>query len=720
MELKEQPVKRHLTAREIQTILNRIPNVKAAVAKIAAYETSQVKEKLRNQLREIMIYPANIPSLSGIILNQFFRSLIPAGEAIGPSTSEGIGGPTTQMTLNTFHQAGSAADIASGLDKLRELLNMTKERKSKISYIHFKNKDLTQDEVIDLKREIVGVSISKLVSGQPSVRSTKKGNPDNTYSPISLNERGWWYQSYLEMVAHDQKSDDYLNATHYLRIKLSRDKLFAYNVTTEEVVTTIQSEQSGVINCVVSPYINKEIIVDVYIDQNSVDEPLKEHMAHKKTDTPIGGIRNPTFCAFMYVIIPKIMDDTSFIIKGIHNITNITPKGEKVMSIVRSIVPSKREDDVSPELQNKYHRKHMWFFWIDEIASRSNGIPISKLIKLIKACGIEIIEEPQIDTIDPYSILPRKWKQPDVRPKKIVVLMKNGENPETYMNDLISKANDEESERINKQMAGEKGYDDISDIVRHSNYFYAIGTGSNLRAMLRHPAVDGNQSITNDIGLSKNGNDIYTVIGIQASYSSIVLDFYRVINGSGSYCSPQHITTLASSMTNFVPTAITSRGVVRQNRGAFADASFEHAVEIFIKTATAGKLESVNATSASIFFGNRGKFGTGSFKLALNVDAIKKIENAVNEVNNDTTQVESILATLLAKSKAFNSNKSFIAKESFDFNSFTFIDNGNEIPEQTNVYNLSEIDVGDLPDPTNILTFDNVPQLSAMLTSILA
>jgi DNA-directed RNA polymerase I subunit RPA1 len=39
------------------------------------------------------------------------RSLVDPGEAVGLLASQGVGEPSTQMTLNTFHLAGELFDV---------------------------------------------------------------------------------------------------------------------------------------------------------------------------------------------------------------------------------------------------------------------------------------------------------------------------------------------------------------------------------------------------------------------------------------------------------------------------------------------------------------------------------------------------------------------------------------------------------------------------------
>ncbi|KAH7930704.1 beta and beta-prime subunits of DNA dependent RNA-polymerase [Leucogyrophana mollusca] len=62
---------------------------------------------------------------------KYMRSLVDPGEAVGLLASQGVGEPSTQMTLNTFHFAGhGAANVTLGIPRLREIV-MTASQKPK-------------------------------------------------------------------------------------------------------------------------------------------------------------------------------------------------------------------------------------------------------------------------------------------------------------------------------------------------------------------------------------------------------------------------------------------------------------------------------------------------------------------------------------------------------------------------------------------------------------
>ena len=50
--------------------------------------------------------PSSAESLRALLYLKYMRSLADPGEAVGVIAGQGIGEPSTQMTLNTFHLAG--------------------------------------------------------------------------------------------------------------------------------------------------------------------------------------------------------------------------------------------------------------------------------------------------------------------------------------------------------------------------------------------------------------------------------------------------------------------------------------------------------------------------------------------------------------------------------------------------------------------------------------
>ncbi|KAF7355507.1 DNA-directed RNA polymerase subunit [Mycena sanguinolenta] len=90
-------------------------------------QTKEDREELYKSSRK----PVNASQFRMLMNVKYMRSLVEPGEAVGLLASQGVGEPSTQMTLNTFHFAGhGAANVTLGIPRLREIV-MTASQKPK-------------------------------------------------------------------------------------------------------------------------------------------------------------------------------------------------------------------------------------------------------------------------------------------------------------------------------------------------------------------------------------------------------------------------------------------------------------------------------------------------------------------------------------------------------------------------------------------------------------
>ena len=57
-------------------------------------------------------------------------------EAVGVVAAQSLGEPGTQMTMRTFHYAGVAEHVPTGLPRLIEIVDAKKSRKSRLLILH--------------------------------------------------------------------------------------------------------------------------------------------------------------------------------------------------------------------------------------------------------------------------------------------------------------------------------------------------------------------------------------------------------------------------------------------------------------------------------------------------------------------------------------------------------------------------------------------------------
>ena len=581
-----------LSEAQVAEILAYIPAIPAALDIVSENATNEIKRKIGLQLREIALEHSKISALGQIINSLFYRSLLQPGEAVGIRTGEAIGQQLTQTGLSSFHFAGLVSAISSGIEAFREIFNASQNRKREVSSIHFINKDLTFEQVVELRREIVGLTLADIVD--------RHAFPTNEDYPE-------FYEAYGQIFGPFDLSKI------FLRLYLNRRVMFEHKISTYAVAKVVSERSSGCVFCVPSPNNRAEPIVDIHpIDQrirqclmkdySSADQDLLSNLIESTTSAG-----NASLLFLNNAIVLNLGEGA---IKGVSRITSLYPVVSNVWSAVRD---ESRLDD----------ERYPYRLWLDTIFMRVNGITHAKLYGLLRACGIAYEAGPHTEYIDvlcPHELAYHEILILEDSNAKLPKLM-----PGLYVGALINAAReqlaassrDKDSSRFELKTFKYAGVlNDLNacqNLIQRSQYVWAQAEGTNLKALLGLDFVDTTCTICN------NMHEIARALGIEACRNYIAYEIHRMLTSSNITVSPRFMNMIADFMTNMGNvTPITSRGVARQRRGVFADASFEQPIEFLKRAAMAGDFEKVESTSSCIFFGKRAYFGTGSFRLVLN------------------------------------------------------------------------------------------------------
>jgi DNA-directed RNA polymerase I subunit RPA1 len=104
-----------------------------------------------------------------VMAAKYSSALCAPGEAVGCIAAQSIGEPSTQMTLNTFHLAGSGANVTLGIPRLREII-MTASRDLKTPTMSVPLQScVTDKEALRLTREFTRLSLSELIANSGGI-----------------------------------------------------------------------------------------------------------------------------------------------------------------------------------------------------------------------------------------------------------------------------------------------------------------------------------------------------------------------------------------------------------------------------------------------------------------------------------------------------------------------------------------------------------------------
>lgn len=266
-------MKRRLTLKEIESILNQIEPLKCIQVDISKQIHEKTYKQLKKELEMIEIYPAVIPELTQTITKHYYKSQIQAGECVGVLTAQSLGERQTQMCLDAFHSTGiSISTVVSGVPRFIELLNATKNPKGVVTTIHFK-KDY--NSIPDVRKD-VGTSIV-------SIRFE-----DIVKEHLICEEKKEWH-TLFDMVYGIQ----YYNQS-YISYKLNNKVLFKYSVALREVKRVLEDT----IDDICCAYSFDEFDVFVQTDTTDVEEFLTEIVDMTLRKTHLFGIEGITDMMF--------------------------------------------------------------------------------------------------------------------------------------------------------------------------------------------------------------------------------------------------------------------------------------------------------------------------------------------------------------------------------------------------------------------------------------
>lgn len=253
------------------------------------------------------------------IIVKNWKSWAPPGELVGIVAAQSIGEPATQMTLNTFHQAGVAAKSAMtrGVPRLKELLKVTKNPKANSLTITlkpaFRNskehvRQVVQDLELTLMKDIV-------------LKSAIFYDPDDESTIIEEDKDLIQFFKAMEMRngtgscgPNGTSGDMPVGSEGYskwiLRLEFDREKMFNKNITMDDVYFVIHNayDSYGVrdtngLQTIYSDYNSQKLVMrirpaiddNVYGDQIAAIKKFQNNLLNNIIICGIHGIRAVTW-----------------------------------------------------------------------------------------------------------------------------------------------------------------------------------------------------------------------------------------------------------------------------------------------------------------------------------------------------------------------------------------------------------------------------------------
>jgi len=244
------------------------------------YNLAPKKAIIVHRLTEVMFN-----ELMADIRFRYLKAQVHAGEMVGALSAQSIGEPTTQLTLNTFHSAGtSKANATSGVPRIEELLSASPNPKRPGNTAYFKG-DVSQNDAIATMKRIQRTTLRNITK---SVRIY--------YDPYPLSAGTVVEEDRDTLELYRQFSLEHeseAGSSWIMRLELNDVEMYARNVRD---LTEIQAKLSNVsqlkiMKCITSDTSAKKLILRIAFDGAVIKNPTHlRFLEDKMLDTVLTGV----------------------------------------------------------------------------------------------------------------------------------------------------------------------------------------------------------------------------------------------------------------------------------------------------------------------------------------------------------------------------------------------------------------------------------------------
>ena len=263
----------------IGAFVNEFPTNKLFHA-LLRYYLAPKKSILVHRLTEMLF-----DEMMADIRFRYLKAMVHAGEMVGALSAQSIGEPTTQLTLNTFHSAGTAkANATSGVPRIEELLSASPNPKRPGNTAYFAG-DVSGNDAIAMMKRVQRTTLRHITK---SVRVYYDPYPIAAGTVVEED------RDTLELYRQfslEHETD--CGSPWIMRLELNDVEMYSRNVRdlTEIEAKLSNNKQLKIIKCLTSDTSAKKLILRLVFDASVVKTPTNiRFLEDKILDTVLTGV----------------------------------------------------------------------------------------------------------------------------------------------------------------------------------------------------------------------------------------------------------------------------------------------------------------------------------------------------------------------------------------------------------------------------------------------
>ncbi|CAN5657413.1 hypothetical protein BH23THE1_BH23THE1_31060 [soil metagenome] len=570
-----------LTEKQINGILAEIPNPPGIGKFALTTARKHLADRIRTILENTKLYP--IPEAyeeyKDELLKSLYESYIEPGTPVGITAGVSLGGPVTQLSLNSFHFAGAQSGVALAFQKVRDFLTGSKMNRTPQMKIYFKvpytGTDLhdtlhtgTFDSIMAIRHEFEQTTVKDVVLDS-HILTREESDMAGVPQLVALHSK--LRPDRLEIGATK------FPLTHVVELKLNTYRMFTHKITMAMVARAIEGPAPpDALTCVWRSQIDGRMYILVDETRDYGQQAMNQNMA-----------------ILMFLHRDIIRKFKQWRINGISGIISIEPQEVNVLKAIYRVKASRQTPGTHYVYTN--NRRTRW-----------DGVSLADISRLITAAGF------------------------DVRPigdknKQGLYLIVNGFEG-NFEKELTRRIESAQSQSAPNRTPAEQ------ELVNVATFSYALTNGTNMEEIVWRDDIDLFRTASN------HSHEILEMLGIDAARIFLIFRFMQTLQDFSSYINPRHISLIFDLLCNLgIINSLSYVGINRRRIGPLAMASYERSLDVFVNSSIFGDKEAVVGVSPAIYVGQRSKrVGTTSIAVEEDLTVIPRDRPTIPTTDEDT------------------------------------------------------------------------------------
>jgi DNA-directed RNA polymerase II subunit RPB1 len=197
------------------------------------------------------------------IILTYKRAIVSPGEMVGMVAAQSIGEPTTQMTLNTFHNAGvaSKSNVTRGVPRIEEILSLSETIKNPSLTVYLKPEEETdKDKANTIQYMLEHTKLEEIVKNIEICFDPDDLNTLINEDKLTMSQYKEFENMIDECLGQNVNVEQSEKSKWIIRMEMDPESMLEKNITMDDINFTLNNVYKEEISCVYSDYNSDKLV----------------------------------------------------------------------------------------------------------------------------------------------------------------------------------------------------------------------------------------------------------------------------------------------------------------------------------------------------------------------------------------------------------------------------------------------------------------------------